>query len=92
MQVYVTENKSVGHLQPAFVTVRVFVDRDFGYGYWINERQLLDILGITDPDEYLTEGQYIADVDVHTAQRIINCGVSPYSKRVLPGASAPAQH
>jgi hypothetical protein len=92
MQVYVTENKSVGHLQPAFVTVRVFVDRDFGYGYWINERQLLDILSITDPDEYLTEDQYTTDVDAHTAQRIIDCGVSPFRKQVLPGAAELSQH
>lgn len=83
MQVYVTENKSVDQLTDLCNTVRVFVNRDFGYGYWINEIQLLEILNLGDLSVYLPGREYLTDVPVEIAQRIVDAGATPYAKPVL---------
>lgn len=44
MDIQVTEHKSVGTLNPLNTSVRIFVDRDFQYGYFVPEHQLFDLL------------------------------------------------
>ena len=92
MELRVTENKSTVHAGiNDHNMVRVFVDRDFTYGYWINERTLVEeILTLDEADclEYLNSDTFVLDVDVHTAQRVIDAGATPFTKRVLPGATA----
>lgn len=93
MEVRVSENKSDANcMLTPWNMVRVFVDRDFAYGYWINEVALTkEILKLDDAGmaEYFNAGDtYTADVDVDTAQRVIDLGATPFTKRVLPGATA----
>ena len=93
MELRVTENKSTVDVGlTSYNMVRVFVDRDFSYGYWINEVALTkEILNLNDRElaEYFDAGDtYYVDVDVHTAQRVIDRGATPFTKRVLPGATA----
>lgn len=92
MELRVTENKSTVHAGiNGHNMVRVFVNRDFAYGYWINERVLVDeILALDEAAglEYLSSDTFVLDVDVHTAQRVIDRGATPFAKRVLSGATA----
>lgn len=93
MEIQVTENKSnANRMLTPWNMVRVFVDRDFSYGYWVNEHAFLTEILKLDQDglnEYFSASDtYVVEVDVHTAQRVIDVGATPFNKPVLPGATA----
>lgn len=81
MQIQVTEHKSVGQLAQVETLVRVFVDRDFDYGYFVPERKLFDLLDKAQQDTYLQGTSSTLDVTPAVAQQIIDIGHSPYPKR-----------
>lgn len=75
MQIHITEYKSTGTLQPALVgnMVRVFIDRDYHYGYFIDEHDLFSRLSEEQQAEYLaTDGDVKFDVSEIQVQAIKN--------------------
>lgn len=86
IKIKVTEGKSVGALpHPLHIrTVRVFVNQDYTYGVFVNERSLLEMLTGEQVSEYLNAGDSVdLDVSRDVAQAILNIGASPYTKQVL---------
>lgn len=82
MRLHVTENKSVDFFVK-FNTVRVFVDNDYTYGYWISEEKLAAHLGLTDPDKakaYLAKSEFKTDVSIDIAKKIVEDGATPFEK------------
>lgn len=83
MQIHVTEHKSVGRIRPGNC-VRVFVDRDYHYGYFIDEQELCSKLSQEQRIHYLaTDGEVKFEVPEVAAQAIINRGFGPYMKANL---------
>lgn len=81
IEILVTENKSISKLNPANNAVRVFVDHDLDYGYWISEHSLFEMLDESQKGEYLKGSDAKIDVDVETARKIIEEGATPFKKR-----------
>lgn len=81
MKIRCTEGKSVGALRRAGNMVRVFVDNDFNYGYWVVEDQLLALLEVEVQHEYLrAPADFTTEVEPSVAQKIVDIGMTPYSK------------
>jgi len=85
MEIHITEHKSKGALKLPDYAVRVFVDRDYGYGYFVYEHALFEMLSAEQQAQYLASDDVKLDVAVDVAQRIIDIGQTPYKKRVLLG-------
>jgi hypothetical protein len=82
MQIHVTEHKSVGTLSPSpNHTVRVFVDRDYHYGHFVDELSLVGLLSAEQKAAYLVGAEAKLDVEPATAQAIIDIGTTPYAKQ-----------
>ena len=83
--ILVTENKSVGtpRLTAAGNIVRVFVDNDLQYGYWVPEKAILDSLDPAQAQEYLQGEVAKLEVSRDIAQYLIDIGQTPYTKRKL---------
>jgi len=87
IEILVTENRSVGH--PGWVlrnVVRVFVNRDLSYGYWVPEDALIDLLSENQKIQYFNDSSYSGGkfiVPIDTAREIIRIGQTPYNKQVL---------
>lgn len=86
IQIHVTEHKSVGSLANDQVgrTVRVFVDRDYDYGYFYPENQLFNELTPEQQHQYLSQQDVKLDVPASLAQKIIDQGqsIKKYRPRV----------
>lgn len=84
MEIQITENKSVGTLNPLNTSVRVFVGRDYHYGYFVPEHQMFDLLTDDQRHAYLQGSSVLLDVSEEVAQSLIDMGQTPYKKpRVL---------
>ncbi len=86
MKILITEHKSTGELRPAIVSnaVRVFVENDLHYGYFVDEHQLFEALTEGQRAAYLSaEHEVELDVSIDVAQRLIDIGATPYRKRAL---------
>ncbi len=83
MEIHVTEHKSRGALKVPDYAVRVFVDRDYGYGYFVSEHALFEMLTEAQQVQYLATDDVKLDVPIEFAQRIIDIGQTPYQKRRL---------
>ena len=81
MKIHITEHKSQGRLNPVQTAVRVFVDNDYSYGYFVDEHKLFDLLTPVQRELYLKEADATFDVDPAVAQQLIDIGVTPYTKR-----------
>lgn len=82
MNVLVTENKSVGQLSPFNNSVRVFVDNDMDYGYWVPEHTVFKELSEAQKLSYLAPaGAVELEMEPAAAQRLIDAGCTPYAKR-----------
>lgn len=66
--------------------VWVFVDRDYHYGYFVDENVLFSMLEPSQQAAYLAAPADIElDVSASLAQQVIDIGVTPYARqRVLP--------
>lgn len=86
IELFVGENKSFDPVRFFHNRVRVFIDRNYNYGLWIDEDRLFDLLSTEQKKQYLTdrtiEGAYYS-VSREVAQRIIDIGHSPYKKQIL---------
>lgn len=81
MKIHVTEHKSTGALRSISHPVRVFVNFDYHYGYWVDEHELVALLDAPQQATYLAApGDIELDVSTDIAQRIIDTGNTPYKK------------
>jgi len=78
MKILYAENKNLNPVSGNLV--RVFVDGDYSYGYWVDEIQLFDILTPDQKNDYTKKSQIELDVTNEVAQKIIEIGLSPYKK------------
>lgn len=83
MEIHVTEHKSRGALKVPDYAVRVFIDRDYGYGYFVSEHALFEMLTDAQQAQYLATDDVKLDVPISVAQRIIAIGQTPYKKPKL---------
>lgn len=82
MKIHVTEHKSSGRPIVAGHTVRVFVDNDYHYGYFVDEALLYSLLSIEQQNAYISKpGEIKLDVVPEIAQKLIDAGVTPFTKR-----------
>ncbi len=84
MQIHISENKSVGNLRPVITKncVRVFVDQDYHYGYFVDEHKLFSMLTESQKAEYLASPNDVKfDVAEKIARDIIDIGVSPFKDK-----------
>lgn len=79
-KLYCTENKSCGSPIPNNL-VRVFVNKDYNYGYWVDECRLFDLLTKEQKELYSQkEGSVELDVGEEVAKKVIEIGLTPYKK------------
>ena len=81
LPLHVTEHKSVGALKSPSTMVRVFVDHDYDYGYFVDEHALFALLSSEQRGIYLQGSEAKLDVTPEVAQQIIDMGSTPYTKR-----------
>lgn len=86
IELFVSENKSFDPVRFLRNRVRVFVDRNYSYGLWVDEDKLFDLLTIDQKKQYLTDrtpqGLYY-HICSKTAQKVIDLGYTPYDKQKL---------
>lgn len=87
LALHVTEHKSVGALKSISTMVRVFVDRDYNYGYFVDEHALFALLSSEQQGIYLQGSEAKLEVSAQLAQQIIDMGSTPYTKRRVHPAS-----
>lgn len=80
VKLLVTENKSNGNPTPNNL-VRVFVNGDYNYGYWVDESKLFDLLSEDQRTFYATKESPSLDITKEVANEIIRIGLTPYSKK-----------
>lgn len=79
-----SEHKSKGALNPVGGSVRVFIDNDYHYGYWVPETFVFTLLTPEQQAEYLAENfQYRCELPTNMAQALIDNGDTPYYKPTL---------
>lgn len=80
-ELYVTENKTIKPLH--FNCVRVFLDQNYDYGYFINELRLFNLLTSEQQVKYCTNNSYENThffVTVDIANKIVENGSTIYNK------------
>ena len=86
IELCVSENKSFDPFRFCRNRVRVFLDRDYRYGLWIDEDYLFDLLSDEQRKQYLTDrstqGMYY-QISKEVAQQVLDQGHSPYKKQKL---------
>lgn len=80
MKIHITEHKSVEKLNSVPTQVRVFVNFDFHYGYFVDEHLLFSLLTAEQQNQYLKGPDAQLDVAPEVAQRIIDEGHTIYAK------------
>lgn len=84
IEILVSENKSWDPVRFYRNRVRVFLNRDYNYGVWIDEDRLFDSLDTDQKKAYLTapQGQTLSlSVPPKVAQRIVELGHTIDSKQ-----------
>lgn len=86
IKLLVTENRSPIKGRTANNVVRIFVDGDYGYGLWINENVLYDLLTPEQQKQYTEEHTFAGaqfEVSFEIAQQLIDKGRTPFNKQKL---------
>lgn len=83
MELCITEHKSVDTLNPWNDMVRVFVDGDFNYGYFVRVPRLFELLTAEQQVTYLQGRTAKLDVSIAVAQAVVDMGATPFKKPVL---------
>lgn len=82
MELLVTENRNACGKNRSNNTVRVFLQRDYSYGLWINENTLWELLPDEQRERYeLGDGHLEVSFDV--AAKILERGRTPFNKQKL---------
>lgn len=87
IEILVSENKSWDPVRFYGNRVRVFVNRDYSYGVWIDEDHLFDLLDVDQKRQYLADRSpqgLTYKVSREVARKIISQGHSPYTKQTIP--------
>lgn len=84
MELLVTEYKNAYGNNRERNTVRVFLQRDYNYGYWIREDILFDLLDDEQKQQYVNDTKS-SDFDIafEIASKILEYGKTPYTKQKL---------
>lgn len=86
-EILVTEHRSFDHTEWfANNVVRVFVDGDYSYGYWVPEDKLYELFDEAQRKQYREDhsssgGKFMMGKEA--AQHIIDIGQTPYNKMKL---------
>lgn len=86
IELLVTENRSFDPFRFCNNRVRVFVDRNYDYGLWIDEDRLFDLFSTEQKKQYLmdrTPAGASFEVSLEIASKVVNLGHSPYKKQIL---------
>lgn len=83
VELLVTENRTTNVNRFSSNMVRIFVDRNYDYGYWINEAIVYNAFSPEQQKQYLETDIYHFDIDIETAQKLIDLGMTPYNKQIL---------
>jgi len=80
INILITENRSSDPVRFFRNRVRVFVCKDYDYGFWVDEDRLFSLLDLDQKKEYLTEKEGSLDLQVtrEVAEDIVNIGFTPY--------------
>lgn len=81
MDLKVTEHKHTGSMPLYKNLVRVFVDKDYDYGYFVDEHDLFALLSEEQQKIYLAKSYVQFDITPEVAQQIIDMGHTPYTKK-----------
>lgn len=81
MKLVATEGKSMGVLSPCASCVRVFVDNDYSYGYFVDEHELFELLTPAQQAQYLAASTATLEVEPGVAQQIIDMGKTIYTNK-----------
>jgi hypothetical protein len=87
IEILVSEGKSWDPVRFYRNRVRVFVNKDYNYGVWVDEDLLFDVLDTEQQRQYLTDRSpegLTYRVSREAARRIVSQGHSPYAKRLIP--------
>jgi uncharacterized protein YaaR (DUF327 family) len=78
----VTEGRSTKHLSGFKNLVRVFIDGDYSYGYWFEEKELYNILDEEQKNQYFQVDPIVCNFTISekVAETIKNLGISPFKK------------
>lgn len=79
----ITENRSRDPVRFARNRVRVFLNKDFSYGFWVDEDRLFDLLTLEQRKDYLTvdiKQSLVFKVSVEVARKIVDFGYTVESK------------
>lgn len=86
MQLLVTEGRSVDQERFSHNMVRVFVNNDLSYGYWVEEEFLFSLLSQEQQEQYLSDQSYSGgffDIGTDVARKIVEAGITPFSKQTI---------
>lgn len=84
VELYVTENKSPSLEQVnQHNVVRIFVNRDFTYGYFVSETLVLESIGKEHHDAYFADDDFRIEIYRDVANKLIEAGSTPYTKRFV---------
>lgn len=81
MKLVATEGKSMGKLNALASSVRVFVNNDYSYGYFVDEHKLFGLLTPAQQAEYLQASTATLEVEPVVAQQIIDMGKTIYTNK-----------
>lgn len=74
VHLHFTEFKSKGTLSRYAAAVRVFVDKDYHYGYFVDEHKVFELLTPEQQAAYLAGDEAKLDVAPAVAQKIVSLG------------------
>jgi hypothetical protein len=86
IKLYVTEGKNHDPVKFYMNSVRIFLNEDYGYGFWVDEDVLFDLLDTEQKRVYLSGNSEEArrySVTKVTAGWLVSKGRSPYNKTHL---------
>lgn len=85
MELLVTEYRNACGENRHRNTVRVFLQKDYTYGYWIAEDILFNLLTDEQKKQYIGKDYQsgVFDVSFDTAKDILEKGETPYNKQKL---------
>lgn len=80
----ITENRSKDPVRFTKNRVRVFINKDFSYGLWIDEDRLFDLLTFEQKKDYLTvsvKQSLVFSISAEVAKKLVDLGYTVDSKR-----------
>lgn len=86
MELLVTENRMAFGEKMGLNSVRIFLQRNYDYGLWIDEDILYALLTFEQKEQYMNDDSYSGgrfDISMETAQIVLEKGRTPFNKQKL---------